>query len=105
MIKITSEQLGEMDEGCELWLSRNRIYHFDTVKEAYLYYLDHFATEKDFKWCESCGTSREKMRTFADDPQLVQCQFDNVFNERHHIYIVKFREDGQLVRVPVYEWR
>lgn len=67
---------------------------FNTAKEAYLYYLDNFATpEEDEYYVECCG---KHLREVADNERVIGCVFRNVFNIKHHLYRVTRRHDGQL---------
>lgn len=82
-------------ENYEIWTGEKR-YCFDTIKEAYLYYLKNFATKEDFDYYkECCGKSLEDI---ADDEELIGYAFDNVFNEYHHLYKVTMRNDGKIIR-------
>jgi hypothetical protein len=83
------------ENGYELWLDKEG-YHFDTVKEAYLYYLDHFATKEDFEYYKECAN--KDLREIADDINLIGMMFENVFNEKHHIYKLCKRSDGYVCR-------
>ena len=42
----------------ELWIGKVD-YHFSTVKEAYLYYLEYFATKEDFEYYKDYAVSKE----------------------------------------------
>ena len=83
------------ENGYELWVGKE-IYHFDTAKEAYLYYLEHFATKEDFEYYKDC--SGKNLREIADNPKLIGMVFENVFEVDHHIYKVVKRADGQILR-------
>ena len=84
--------------GYEIWIDKD-IYHFDTVKEAYLHYLDHFATEEDFEYYKDCA--KKDLRDIADNTNLIGLVFENVFDEKHHIYQIFEREDKQICRSKI----
>ena len=84
--------------GYEIWVGKDT-YRFDTAKEAYLYYLDHFATKEDFEYYKDCA--KKDLRDIADNTNLIGLVFDNVFNEKHHIFQVLEREDGQVIQVKI----
>ena len=71
-----------------------KFYNFDSAKEAYLYYLNNFATKEDFEYYKKI--SEKDLKDCADDEKLIGCMFDNVFNPSHHIYEVGKRKDGQI---------
>lgn len=73
----------------------NKFYSFDTVKEAYLYYLDNFATEEDFDYYKKIDG--KDLRECFDNEALIGCIFDNVFSPSHHLYKVVKRKDGYEV--------
>ena len=77
----------------------NKFYSFDTVKEAYLYYLDNFATENQpFVVTEPYKKIDGKdLRECSDNEALIGCIFDNVFSPSHHLYKVVKRKDGYEV--------
>lgn len=82
----------------QLWITHKNgkleKFCFNTAKEAYLYYLDNFATaEDDEYYVECCGSH---LIDVADDIELIGCVFKNVFNANHHLYYVTRRPDGQL---------
>jgi hypothetical protein len=79
----------------ELWIE-GAMYSFDTIKEAYLYYLEHFATKEDFEYYKQCA--KRDLKDNADNPQLIVLMFENVFNEKHHLYRVVKRVDGKTIR-------
>ena len=85
-------------KGYEIWIDKN-IYRFDTIKEAYLYYLNNFATKKDFKYYKKCAN--KDLKDIVDNAELISLVFDNVFNQKHHIYQVFDREDGQICRSKI----
>ena len=87
------------EDGYELWLGKEG-YHFDTAKEAYLYYLDHFATKEDFEYYKICAD--KELKDIADDPELIGMVFENVFEDGHHIYKVVKRADGQIIRDKIW---
>lgn len=73
----------------------NKFYSFDTAKEAYLYYLDNFATEEDFDYYKKIDG--KDLRECSNNEALIGCIFDNVFSSSHHLYKVVKRKDGQEV--------
>jgi len=87
------------EDGYELWLGKEG-YHFDTAKEAYLYYLEHFATKEDFEYYKICAD--KELKDIADDPELIGMVFENVFEDGHHIYKVVKRADGQIIRDKIW---
>lgn len=90
-------ELKSFDSGYEIFTPLG-FEHFDTAKEAYIYYLDHFATPEDFDYYKECTKGKRTLRDNANDVQLIQMMFDNVFYEKHHIFKVERRADGQVVR-------
>lgn len=75
-------------------------YHFNTAKEAYLYYLEHFATKEDFEYYKQC--SGKELKDIADNPELIGMVFENVFEDNHHIYKLVKRADGQILRERIW---
>lgn len=88
------------EDGYELWLGKEGYYHFDTAKEAYLYYLERFATKEDFEYYKICAG--KELKDIADDPELIGMVFENVFEDGHHIYKVVKRADGQILREQIW---
>lgn len=89
----------------ELWITDDNgnlnTYSFETVKEAYLYYLDNFATTDDFEYYKNC--CGRDLRENVDDIHLIACMFDNLFNERHFIYKVEKNSVGTDIRVKIFD--
>lgn len=83
------------EDDYELWIGKVD-YHFNTVKEAYLYYLEHFATKEDFEYYKECAG--KDLKDIADNPELIGMVFENVFNEKHHLYKLIKRSDGKILR-------
>ena len=79
----------------ELWIDKEKFF-FESAKEAYLYYLFRFATKEDFDYYRDCA--KKELKDIADDEQLIGMVFDNVFDEKHHIYKAYKRSDGQVIR-------
>ena len=75
-------------------------YHFSTVKEAYLYYFEHFATKEEFEYYKQC--SGKELKDIADSPELIGMVFENVFEDNHHIYKLAKRADGQILRERIW---
>ena len=71
-------------------------YFFHTAKEAYLYYLKNFATEEDYEYYRNCAN--RELEDIADNERLIGMVFENVFNDKHHIYKQYVREDSQICR-------
>lgn len=69
----------------ELWID-GKIIPFESSKEAYLYYLNNYATEEDFKYYKDCTNGLKSLFDNADDEKLIRMMFDNVFNSKHYIY-------------------
>lgn len=86
------------ESGYELWVGK-KVYHFNTAKEAYLYYLENFATKEDFEYYKECA--KKDLKDIADNTKLIGMVFDNVFNEKHHIYKVYKRLDGRVTRESI----
>jgi len=86
-------------DGYEFWLDKEG-YHFDTVKEAYLYYIEHFATKEDFEYYKDCAG--KDLKDIADNPELIGMVFENVFNEKHHLYKLIKRTDGKILREQIW---
>jgi len=82
----------------EIWIGK-RIIPFPSAKEAYLYYLNNFATKEDFEYYRECA---KKELTDVSEERIIGMIFENVFNEKHHIYKVK-QQDGQIRRSKLYE--
>lgn len=74
-------------------------YHFNTAKEVYLYYLEHFATKEEFEYYKQC--SGKELKDIADSPELISMVFENVFEDNHRIYKVVKRADGRIFRKPI----
>lgn len=86
------------EDGYELWLGKEG-YHFNTMKEAYLYYIEHFATKEDFEYYKDCAG--KDLKDIADNPELIGMVFENVFNEKYHLYKVIKRSDGKILREQI----
>lgn len=82
----------------QLWITHENgkfeKFCFNTAKEAYLYYLDNFATpEEDEYYFSCCG---QHLVEIADNNRLIGCVFRNVFNEQHRLYFVSRNYDGTI---------
>lgn len=75
-------------------------YYFNTAKEAYLYYLEHFATKEEFEYYKQC--SGKELKDIADSPELISMVFENVFEDNHRIYKVVKRADGRIFRKRIW---
>jgi len=93
------ELLNNYEDDYELMIGKSD-YHFSTVKEAYLYYLEHFATKEEFEYYKQC--SGKELKDIADNPELIGMVFENVFEDSHHIYKLAKRTDGQILRKKIW---
>ena len=87
------------EDDYELWIGKAD-YHFNTAKEAYLYYLEHFDTKEDFEYYKQC--SDKELKDIADNTKLIGMVFENVFENNRHIYKVVKRADGQILRERIW---
>lgn len=85
------------EDGYELWIEKEG-YHFRTLKEAYVYYLKHFATKEDFEYYKDCAG--KDLKDIADNDKLIGMVFENVFNQKHHVYKLQKR-NGKIERIKV----
>lgn len=73
-------------------------FEFDSSKEAYLFYLDHYAAQEDFTYYkECCGMS---LYDIADDKRIAAV-FRNVFSPKHHLYCIVKNKAGTLVPTEI----
>lgn len=97
-MKIKELLAHNYENGYELWIDKAG-FHFDTIKEAYLYYLEHFASKEDFEYYKEC--SGKDLKEIADNPLLIGMVFENVFPEKHHLYKVIKAKDGRILRSKI----
>lgn len=74
----------------ELWITddNNNLskFDFDSLAEAYIYYVDNFATPEDDNYYFGCCGMH--LKDIDINSRLVDCMFRNVFNQKHHLYEV-----------------
>ena len=68
---------------------------FDTVKEAFVYYLDNIAEDSDIEYYQQLTGKNIYDVTEKD---IIFSIFENVFDVKHHLYEVIRRADGQIIR-------
>ena len=56
-------------------------------------------SKEDFEYYKDCA--KKDLRDIADNTNLIGLVFDNVFNEKHHIFQVLEREDGQVIQAKI----
>lgn len=86
----------------QLWITDDNQfnkYSFTSGKEAYLYYLDNYATQEDFEYYNEC--SGKSLYDIADNDKLIASMFRNVFDEKHHLYIIVKNKEGTVVPVEI----
>jgi len=79
-------------KGFELRVN-DKIFHFETAREAYLFYLKNFAESEDFTYYKDCAGIELESVT---DEKIIFSIFENVFNKKHHLYKWVKRPDGKF---------
>lgn len=87
----------------QLWITDDKdVFHkyvFDSVKDAYLFYLNTYATSDDFKYySDCCGKS---LYDIADNNNLIASAFRNVFGLKHFLYAVTTDDLGNVTHKEV----
>lgn len=66
-----------------------------------MFYVDNYAKQEDFDYYrECCGKS---LYDIADNDKIIASVFRNVFDAKHHLYIIMKNKAGTLVPLEIDE--